>query len=68
MEKDMKKISVLALIAVMPICGAFAGPGKNMNNNMNSTQPAVWSVTEVVSLPDNTPVVMRGRITKKYGE
>lgn len=65
----MKKISVLALIAVMPICGAFAGPGKNMNNmnnNMN-TQPAVWSVTEVVSLPDDTPVVMRGRITKNMG-
>ena len=62
----MKKISVLALIAVMPICGAFAGPGKNMNHNMN-TQPAVWSVTEVVSLPDDTPVVMRGRITKNMG-
>lgn len=67
----MKKISVLALIAFMPICGAFAGPGKNMNhngmnNNMN-TQPAVWTVTEVVSLPDDTPVVMRGRITKNMG-
>jgi len=62
----MKKISVLALIAFLPICGAFAGSGKNMNNNMN-TQPAVWSVTEVVSLPDDTPVVMRGRITKNMG-
>ena len=62
----MKKISVLALVAFMPICGAFAGPAKNMNNNMN-TQPAVWSVTEVVSLPDDTPVVMRGRITKNMG-
>ena len=50
----------------MPVCNAFAGPGKNMNNNMN-TQPAVWSVTEVVSLPDDTPVVMRGRITKNMG-
>ena len=70
MEKDMKKISVLALVAILPICGAFAGSGKNMNNNMNNsmnTQPAVWSVTEVVSLPDNTPVVMRGRITKNMG-
>ena len=66
MEKIMKKISVLALIAIMPICGAFAGPGKNMNNNMNN-QPAVWTVTEVVSLPDDTPVVMRGRITKNMG-
>ena len=64
----MKKISVLALIAMMPICGAFAGPGKTMNNNgMMNTQPAVWSVTEVVSLPDDTPVVMRGRITKNLG-
>ncbi len=61
----MKKISVLALIAIMPICGAFAGPGKNMNNMNN--QPAVWTVTEVVSLPDDTPVVMRGRITKNMG-
>ncbi|MBR3147970.1 MAG: NirD/YgiW/YdeI family stress tolerance protein [Alphaproteobacteria bacterium] len=62
----MKKISVMALIACMPICGAFAGPGKNMNNNMN-THPAVWNVTEVISLPDDTPVVMRGRITKNMG-
>ena len=62
----MKKISILALVAIIPICGAFAGPGKNMNNNMNN-QPAVWSVTEVVSLPDDTPVVMRGRITKNMG-
>ncbi len=62
----MKKISVLALLAIMPICGAFAGPGKNTNGNMNN-QPAVWTVTEVVSLPDDTPVVMRGRITKNMG-
>ena len=63
----MKKISALALFAIIPICGAFAGSGKNMNNNMNNTQPAVWSVTEVVALPDDTPVVMRGRITKNMG-
>ena len=69
----MKKISVLALVALLPICGAFAGSGKNMDGNMNNgmnnmnTQPAVWTVTEVVSLPDNTPVVMRGRITKNMG-
>ena len=64
----MKKISVLALIAFLPMCGAFAGSGKNMNGNMNNnTQPAVWTVTEVVSLPDDTPVVMRGRITKNMG-
>jgi len=63
----MKKISVLALVAFVPLCGAFAGSGKNMNNNTNNTQPAVWTVTEVVSLPDDTPVVMRGRITKNMG-
>ena len=67
----MKKISMLALVAFLPICAAVAGPGKNMNNNMNNNmmnnQPAVWSVTEVVSLPDDTPVVMRGRITKNMG-
>ena len=66
----MKKISVVALAAVLPICGAMAGSGKNMNNNMNNSmnnQPAVWTVTEVMSLPDNTPVVVRGRITKNMG-
>lgn len=67
----MKKISVLALVAFLPIGAAFAGPGKNMNNNMNNNmmknQPAVWTVTEVMSLPDETPVVMRGRITKNMG-
>ena len=68
----MKKISILTLAAVLPICGAMAGSGKSMNNmnNMNkgmTNQPAVWTVTEVVSLPDNTPVVMRGRITKNMG-
>lgn len=62
----MKKISILALAVVMPMCGAFAGSGKSMNNTMN-TQPAVWSVTEIMSLPDDTPVVMRGRITKNMG-
>lgn len=62
----MKKISVLALAAVMPICGAIAGPGNIMGNGMN-TQPAVWTVTEVMSLPDNTPVIMRGYITKNMG-
>lgn len=63
----MKKVSVLTLVALMPVCGAFAGPGKMMSNNMNN-QPAVWSVTEVMSLPDDTPVVMRGRITRNMGD
>ena len=68
----MKKISVLTLMAILPVCGAMAGSGKNMNgmnnmNNMNGNQPAVWTVTEVMGLPDNTPVVIRGRITKNMG-
>ena len=67
-EKIMKKISVFALAALMPICGAFAGSGNHMNNNMMNNQPAVWTVTEVMSLPDNTPVVMRGRITRNMGD
>lgn len=68
----MKKISVLALIALMPISAALAGSGNTMkNNNMNhdnmNHQPSVWTVTEVTSLPDDTPVVMRGRITRNMG-
>ena len=66
-ENIMKKISILALVAFMPICGAFAGSGNNKHMNNMNVQPAVWSVTEVVSLPDDTPVVMRGRITKNMG-
>jgi uncharacterized protein (TIGR00156 family) len=72
----MKKISVLALLAVVPLCGAVAGPGmksRSMNNNMNNNmmqqnQPTYWSVMEVSTLPDNTPVTMRGRITKDMGD
>ncbi len=64
----MKKVSFLTLFALLPICGAIAGPGKNYNMNNNYAQPTVWSVTEVVSLPDNTPVVMRGRITQNMGD
>lgn len=72
----MKKISVLAMLAVVPMCAAFAGAGMknhNMNNNMNNNmmkqnQPTYWSVTEVMALPDNAPVTMRGRITKDMGD
>lgn len=77
-EKKMKKISVLTLLALVPVCGAIAGPGMknhNMNQNMNSNknmmmknQPTYWSVTEVMTLPDNTPVTMRGRITQNMGD
>lgn len=66
----MKKISVVVVLSLLPICGAIAGPGmnKNMNNNMQKQQPTYWSVTEVVEMPDNTPVVMRGRIRQNMGE
>ena len=58
----MKKISLLAILTIMPMCGAMAA-----NNNMQRQNQPYWSVTEVISLPDNTPVVMRGRITKNMG-
>lgn len=66
----MKKISVVVVLALLPICGAIAGPNtnKNMNNNMQKQQPTYWSVTEVVEMPDNSPVVMRGRIRQNMGE
>ena len=63
----MKKVSVLTLVALMPIYGATAGPGNTMNAGNMNTQPAVWTVTEIMTLPDNTPVVMRGYITKNMG-
>ena len=66
METIMKKISILALCALMPVCSALAG--SNMQNkNVNQKVPTYWSVTEVVNMPDNTPVVLVGRITKNMG-
>ena len=73
-ENKMKKISVVALLTVMPICGVMAGSGMNntnnngMNNNMQKQQPAYWSVMEVIEMPDKTPVKMRGRIKQNMGE
>ena len=72
----MKKISVLAMLTVLPVASALAGPGMksqntnamNTNNMMQQNQPTYWSVMEVVSLPDNTPVTMRGMITKNMGD
>ena len=64
----MKKISLFAMLAIVPMCGAMAGQNKNMMNNQTNNQPTYWSVTEVTTLPDNSPVVMRGRITKNMGE
>ena len=56
---------MLALCAMLPICSAMAG--NNSQNTVHQNAPVYWSVTEVVSLPDDTPVVMRGRITKNMG-
>ncbi len=71
----MKKISLLTILTLVPMCGAIAGSGMNnhnMNNNQmmqkQTAQPTYWSVMEVVSLPDNSPVTMRGRITKDMGD
>ena len=67
----MKKISLIATLALLPMSGAFAGPGMQNNNNMNKNnqnQPAYWSVMEVVEMPNNTPVKMRGRIRQNMGE
>ena len=62
----MKKISMVALLTIMPVVGAMAK--SNMDNNMQNKQPTYWSVTEVVEMPDKTPVVMRGRIRQNMGE
>lgn len=54
---------MLAVLTLLPIYSSVAA------NNMNktNTQPVYWSVSEVMTLPDNSPVVMRGRITKDMG-
>ncbi len=70
-KHTMKKISVVAVLALAPMFGAFAGSGiKNQNHMNNNTQkqPTYWSVMEVVELPDNSPVVMRGRIRQNMGD
>ena len=82
-KHTMKKISVITVLALLPMCGAFAGPGMKNQNNMHNTarsttnasmntsqkqQPTYWSVTEVMEMPDNSPVVMRGRIRQNMGD
>ena len=61
----MKKVSLVAMLALIPMCGAMAMQNKNMNKQKN---PTYWSVTEIMSLPDNSPVVMHGKITKNMGD
>ena len=63
----MKKISLFAVLALVPLCGAMAMQNNTQSQN-NTKQPSYWSVTEVMTLPDNTPVKMRGRITKNMGD
>ena len=65
----MKKISLFAMIAVLPICGAMAGNKMiHSQKNMNSQNPTYWSVMEIMNLPDNSPVVLHGKITKNMGD
>lgn len=68
----MKKISLFALIAILPICSAIAGSGSKVvhnNNKMTKSQnPTYWSVMEIMNLPDNSPVVLHGKITKNMGD
>ena len=63
----MKKISLFAVLTLVPLCGAMAMQNNNQAQN-NTKQPSYWSVTEVMTLPDNTPVKLRGRITKNMGD
>ena len=61
----MKKISMLALCAILPICSAMAGSGSQKVVHQNA--PVYWSVSEIVDMPDNTAFVLLGRITKNMG-
>lgn len=61
----MKKVSLIAMMALVPVCGAMAGPG--MKKHTNTTTPMYWSVTEIVDMPEDTPVVLRGRIKQNMG-
>ena len=67
-DKHMKKISMLAILALMPMCAAVAGTKNIHTSKMNSQNPTYWSVTEIMNLPDNSPVVLHGKITKNMGD
>ena len=58
----MKKISLFALLGVMATFSGFAAMD---NSNIND---AVISVQEVLSMPDNSPVVLRGYLLRQNGE
>lgn len=63
----MKKISVLTLAALLPVFGAMAANNNSATNVIHQNAPVYWSVTEITDLPNNTPVVLLGRITKNMG-
>lgn len=59
----MKKISLIALFGVMASFSGFA-----MDNNANNNMMTVVSVQEVRSMPDNSPVIVRGYLVRQNGE
>ena len=59
----MKKISVIAMFGVMASFSGFA-----MDNNANNNVVSVITVQEVRSMPDNSPVVVRGYLVRQNGE
>ena len=68
----MKKISLMAALGVMTTATAFAGSGNmmndNMNNNTNNNMVEVVTVEQVRTMPDDSPVVIRGYLLSQNGE
>lgn len=56
----MKKISIVALVGAVVGFNGFAAP----NNNMTT----VVSIEEVRTMPDNSPVIVRGYLVEQNGE
>ena len=65
----MKKISVIAVVGAIASVSAFAGSGNMMNNNANNnTMTEVVTVEQVRTMPDNSPVIIRGYLLRQNGE
>lgn len=64
----MKKISIVAVLGVMGAATAFAGPNNMANNNMNNNMMEVVTVEQVQTMPDDSPVVIRGYLLRQNGE
>ena len=68
----MKKISIMAVLGVMATASAFAGSGNmannNMKNNMNNNMMEVVTVEQVKTMPDDSPVIIRGYLLRQNGE